>query len=260
MAGGCVRLQLEMANPYESVKIEWDIFPLFTLEQERDGSWFPRDFLGTGFLVSPGLLMTCWHPVAQAAERGKRVVLVGRDRGGRYQPVDLEDLSPDESGRDLASARVSISTAKPWTLGAQLLPSGADVFTFGYPLTDPPNELRPAFQLGGRYLQGYIARSFHFEDPRFGATSSYELDMRAPSGISGAPLVLVNSHEIVGVVYGRHSVETLESFAIRDPKTGETKPEVLQVEHFALAHIAETLREHRSAATRNKPLADLVGR
>ena len=69
---------------------------------------------------------------------------------------------------------------------------------------------RPRFLLAGRYLQGYVTRSFAYEHQEFGRITSYELDMPAPTGLSGAPLLKVGTMEVYGVIYGSHSVETIE--------------------------------------------------
>jgi hypothetical protein len=214
--------------------------------------------LGTAFLIAPGLAVTCWHVVADAVEQGKRIAVVGRSSDRKYHGVELEEIGRDEEGRDLASARVRLTPQQSWSLATTALSPGADVLTFGYPLTQEPNERRPTFSLESRYLEGYVTRTFYFDDPKFGRTPSYELDMRAPAGLSGAPLIRKGSREIVGVVFGRHGVETIETFGSRDPETGKREPDVVQVEHFALGHYTSTLLEHSSSATAGRTLQELL--
>jgi hypothetical protein len=176
---------------------------------------------------------------------------------GHWTLNQLHDIEQESNGADLALARISLEPQFRFE-PSDGVDYGTDVWTFGYPLTEAPSELNPSYVLHGRYIQGYVMRDFFYGAER---RPSYELDMPAPAGLSGAPLVEIPSKRVVSIIYGRHSVESVEEFASVDTETGERTPEVLSLEHFALAHYHEvfwnlagtatggdSLKEHVSAA------------
>lgn len=228
-----------------------DVFALFAVEP--DGSAI-RDFLGTGFLLGGGIVVTCWHCVQDAVEGQLAVAAV--QTGGDFIPgLVLRDLAQDGNGSDLATARLDRIQLFGLELAAGPADTGTDVWTYGFPLTDPPNERRPSYLLNARYLEGYITRAFYFSEARI---PSYELDMRAPAGLSGAPLIEVGSKRVIGVVYGVNEAEMVEHFGKTNPDTGQREPEVVRVETFALAHYTETVRGVVGPATGKRPLGEVV--
>lgn len=164
-----------------------------------------------------------------------------------------ERLKPilNANGSDLASGNVPLVGGAGLSLHGTTEKVGADVWTYGYPLTSPPDEDSPSWKFDGRFLQGYVTRHVDYGEARI---PSYELDMRAPEGLSGAPIMLFRSTEVVGVVYGVTDVRRIEEWATVDPDTGEPRPEIQRVESFALAHQAETLANLAGAAMEGKPL------
>jgi hypothetical protein len=228
-----------------------DVFALFAVEP--DGSSI-RDFLGTGFLLAGGIVVTCWHCVRDAVAAGLAIAAV--QTGEDFVPAFvLRDLAQDRNDSDIATARVDRLQLFGLELAAAPVDTGVDVWTYGFPLTDPPNERRPTYLLNARYLEGYITRAFYYSDER---VPSYELDMRAPAGLSGAPLIEVGSKRVIGVVYGVHAAEMIEHFGKTDPETGRREPDVVRVETFALAHYTETLRAVVGPATSERPLGEVV--
>ncbi len=121
---------------------------------------------------------------------------------------------------------------------------------------------RPHFRVsvlpGEAHMESYVMRTFSNDWPEFGRVASYELDMPALSGMSGAPIIRVGSREVIGVLYGRNDAETIEEFSSRDPETGARTPEVVRMTSFAVAHFTDTLRELRGQATQNLPLAEYL--
>jgi hypothetical protein len=246
-----------------------DVLPIFIAPLPL-GTAF-RSFMGTGFRVTHDLLVTCWHCVASDLAPDEVYVVLGRDDNDSPAAYTLADVERDRNGYDLATARVE-DIDFPQTLNLELAedeaPAGSDVWAFGYPLTDrealPSGELR--WELHPRYLQGYITRSFHYKHPNHPKkVPSYELDMRAPEGLSGAPVIAyptftdpTRRRQVVGVVYGRHAAEAIEEWASVDRETGERRPEVQRLEHFALAHYTDTLRDLTGAATGGLRLADYI--
>jgi hypothetical protein len=238
-----------------------DIFPIF-LAKERDNEP-PRvtQFRGTGFRLADDLLVTCWHCVVDEPERGG--FAIARVHEGERRMYPLVDVARDSNGSDLATARIywEPEHALPppqLVLATKGTITGASVWTYGYPLTtEVPEADGPRFVLNGRYLEGYVTRAFWYEHPSLGTLPAYELDMPAPEGLSGAPLVSLHErHTVVGVIYGRHEVGLVDEFSRVDPETGDKTPEVQRIFSFGLACDTSTLVDLRGLATGGLRLAD----
>lgn len=252
-----------------------DILPITVVSREGyptpkpiKGGW--QSFRGTGFLIGKNVLVTCWHCVSAELEDDDTYAVslpiryAERLKGevppdSQYVVANLQDIAQHPAGADLATARVSLDPVG-LSLGRDTtLPFGAEFWTFGYPLTDdvPHPESGRALTLNGRYLKGYLVRDFWNEVPGFGQTPSYELDMPAPRGLSGSPIVRYGSSEVIGVVYGVKESETIEQFA-EVKESGERRPQVVQLTTFAAAHHNRTLRNLQGPATQGLPLAEYL--
>jgi hypothetical protein len=128
-----------------------------------------------------------------------------------------------------------------FSLATEPAPTGTEVWTYGFPRPQAPTERSGHWLPEGRFLQGSISRRFSSGKER---VASYELDLRAPEGFSGAPVVAIRSRRVIGVLYAAWEVAL---------------PEVQRSESFALAHDTPTLRELAGAATAGRPLSKLVG-
>ncbi len=172
----------------------------------------------------------------------------------------LFDISQDENGTDLATARVPLQRHLSLVLDNSPLPKGSDVSTYGYPLTDHQliQNGHIDFLLNPRYLQGYITRVFCFSHSEFGEVLSYEFDMPPPAGLSGAPLIKLRTHQVVGVVYGSNDVGSIDHFASVNPETGYVEPEVQRIVSFGLAHHTEVIWSLRGVATEHQPLIEYL--
>jgi hypothetical protein len=100
-----------------------------------------------------------------------------------------------------------------------------------------------------RVFRGYITRDFIDNNhPGWGPQRAYELDMPAPRGLSGAPLIVHSigpvGLRLVGVVYGSTSIDTMA-----DDGT---------VVSFGLAHHWDVLRALSGPATSDRPLHELL--
>jgi hypothetical protein len=233
------------------VDAQRDVLPLFAVDLEAEQI---QEFLGTSFLIG-GLLVTCWHCVSDALASDSTVVVATFKKSG-YAPHEIRRLERDANGADLAIGEVDLLPSIGFELSsAEGLALGSDVWTYGYPLTRPPNERRNQWMMEGRFLQGYVTRHFYHSDDQI---RTYELDMRAPAGLSGAPIVGIPSRRVAGVVYGVNEVSKIEHFASVDPATGERTPELQRLESFALALDTETLRNSAAAATNHLPLCDFL--
>jgi Trypsin-like peptidase domain len=217
-----------------------DILPLFYC-RETDGTPQLVRSAGTGFRFGDSLVVTCWHCVADAAP-GHGYAAGFRGEDGGFAMVPLLNVTQDENGADLATASLSESPHPPEAnleLNPHALTGGDDVWTYGYPLTpeivgeDDPRNLG----LNGRRLEGHVTRPFRYEHPPYGDVRCYEIDMPAPEGLSGAPLLRGPGRAVAGVLYARRQVGVIS---------------------FALAHHTESLHELRGIATNRLRLADYV--
>ena len=236
-----------------------DILPIFIAP--RRAPIEPISFEGTGFILRGGIFVTCWHCVRKAlsAEHGY-MVAVKQNGDDTLGALFLDKLCQDENGTDLATAALPLELSLDLELAESTVPTGTDVFTYGFPLTQ---EARRAdgglrFELCERFLQGYVTRAFYYEHHEFGQVPAYELDMPAPEGLSGAPLIRVGSQEVVGVVFGSNDVGTIDEFERIDPQTREREPEIRRVVSFGLAHYTDALRKARGPATGGLPLSEFL--
>lgn len=244
-----------MTEQLKSQRPQTDILPIFMLSTSGDIRL--EEFEGTGFLIAPHVLVTCWHCVSRPLAPGQAFMAAVRDEQGRYVPVQLTNVERDPAGSDLATATVNLLPQLNLSLAETSPEYGVDVWSFGYPLTDRTGPGK--FGLGGRFLQGYVMRAFFHEYAGFGRTPAFELDMPCPSGLSGSPVVALGSRHVIGVVYGEHDVATITQYASHDPETGKREPEIQRVVSFAVAHYTETLRNLRGKATGGRTLAELCG-
>ena len=96
----------------------------------------PSSVTGTGFIVAPSVLVTCWHCVSSDLPAGQRYGVARKFPLGGMHGTYLEDISQDPSGIDMATARVSHSPSLGFSLADRPLAMGEDAWTFGYPMTD----------------------------------------------------------------------------------------------------------------------------
>lgn len=230
------------------------ILPIYTFSRPgADGEVRPLRFAGTGFLLSPGLFVTCAHCVP-ALPDGEVYGAGVPDADGGRTAYYLADIQADPSGADLATARIGLQGPSAYRLYADMSAQQCDVGTLGFPGTwfKTSSSGQRTFDQQERYFQGYITRSFYYEPPDGRKPiPSFEIDMPAPQGLSGAPLISTdpsNRGEIIGVIYGAHPPFGLQG------EGGTTLPPLV----FALAHYHETLMNLRGVATGDRPLRELL--
>lgn len=232
------------------------ILPIYVFPTPTKGvdSW-PLRFAGTGFVLSPNLFVTCAHCVTELPPGEVYAAATPDSEGGRSAHY-LQAISADPSGSDLATAWIDLAEPAAYTLRRELPEQVIDVGTIGYPGTffelHADNTRR--FDEQERYFQGYITRAFNYKLPREGRTvPSYEVDMPAPRGLSGAPLIstsIESRGQIVGVIYGAHP-----PFGTESEGEGEIR---LPPTIFALAHHHSTLMNLRGTTTEGRPIADIL--
>ena len=233
------------------------ILPIYVFPKPVAGEeQWPSRFAGTGFVLAPNIFVTCAHCVPDLPDSEIYAVSVPDDPGGRTAHY-LRYVTRDPSGADLATAWVDLTEPPPYHLRTEppMDAIGLDVGTVGYPGTF--FELQPAgyrrFEEQPRYFsRGYIARAFHYQPPGGGREiPSYEVDMPAPRGLSGAPLIAIGQPyqgQILGVVHGAHP-----PFGSQGESDIRLPPYV-----FALAHYHSTLMALRGTATGDRPLSETL--
>jgi hypothetical protein len=222
--------------------------------------FLPVSFEGTGFVIAPGLLVTCWHCVRTPPPANHLyAVIVERDDGMGYRGVFLTHISQHPAGLDLAIARIDHRPAEFFSLADKGLQAGTRVFSWGYPLSRVRRlpDGGTTFMLEPRHLEGYVIRPFRDEDRGCGITEAYELDMPTPEGLSGAPLIRMRSREVVGVVYGTNEVALIKQFE-RVDEDGRREPEIHRVVSFGLAHSTSSLHSLSGPATEGIPLGQYM--
>ncbi len=220
------------------------------------------EVLGTAFVPTAGVLVTCWHVVRKALDRGMTIIAALDQGDGKFVRRDVTDITRHPAGDDLASARIDLQGAG-WRLPTRdrVLNLGTDVVSLGYPLPDVRADLDGGLThiVSFRLLKGYLTHMPVTQHDDYPPAVSLELDMPAPRGLSGGPVLHANeSNLLLGVVYGTNAVERIESFASVDIETGERTPEIVEVVAFALAYGATTLGSLRGPATGERPLRSLM--
>lgn len=236
--------------------LDIDILPIFVITKTTPSKILSNE--GTGFLIAPNLLITCWHCVRNPLEENQTYA-VNREQKAELFP--LFNIQQDSNNTDLATANVAMSPEAELILAEKDVYEGTDVHSFGYPLmnfelNEETGEKFPAIDF--RLLKGYITRNFWRDDPTFGRGYAYELDMPTPEGLSGSPLFKAGSREVLGVVFGYNDVALIEYLGQFDHETGKREPDVQKIYHFGLAHNTETLRNLTTDATRNLPLHEYL--
>jgi Trypsin-like peptidase domain len=255
---GAILSPLTMTETPQPNRIPVGDFVLAILVQEVETGRY-LSYEGTGFVPTSNVLVTCWHCVARTLSESERYVAARIVNEGyehkSFESFPLEEITQEQSGNDLAIARISYASPSLKCWGVEIL-MGQDVWTFGYPFTGP-NQLSGEFQFQLRVLKGYVGRLFQHDTRGFGKVDSYEIDMPAPAGLSGAPLFASGSTTLLGVVYGE-----VESYTLCDwdriDGSGKMAPESRKVVTFAVSHTIESLRNIRGPATGGRPLYELM--
>lgn len=239
-----------------------DILPIFVADLSGDEIVF-HSHEGTGFLMGKHVMVTCWHCVQAEVPEGWAYVALRPDDKGDIEWFRMVNIEQDPNGTDLATAQITAEPNMRLHIAAENPMMSEEVWSYGYPLTDvarQPELDYKTFRPNPRWMQSYILRIFDHDQPHFGNTPSYELDMPSLAGMSGAPIVRRGTREVIGVLYGRKDAEQIEEWGSRDPETGERlTPQVVRMAYFAVAHHADTLRDLRGAATNGRPLGEFLG-
>ncbi len=245
-----------------------DVLPILMVTEGEDPDI--KAFMGTGFVLGKNVFVTCHHCVSTPLDEGDRYVVAipveyvqnseDQTYAGPYGIGPLTDIAKDPTGLDLATAKAAFSSTL-LDLSDSSLSMGENIFTYGYPLTEdlPHPVAGRSLTVNGRYLEGYCTTTYYHEVPGYIRTPTYELDMPAPIGLSGAPIVKRDgAATVAGVVYGTKDTGTVEEFARIDETTGERTPELQRITTFAVAHYFDSLYNLRGPATDHMPLGEYL--
>jgi hypothetical protein len=204
-----------------------------------------RGVYGSGFLVRTGVFITCRHCLPQLPA-GQRLAVARRNANGSYEAFPLSDVEPDARGHDLATARVPLDAEEQWPLYQGVMVAGMSCWSFGYPLPEiRPEPFGPTgFAIAPRFVRGYVMRRYNGAMVGGRSFPCAELDMTAPPGLSGAPILYENSDQILGVYFGRRSTKVPDE----DPAPLYT---------FSLAYDNEILAGLKGKATGNRNVGEL---
>jgi hypothetical protein len=252
----------------EGYDIRSDVLPIVVAK--REGYPTPKGFKGTGFLLGKHVFVTCHHCVAEPVGKADTYAVAlpieyapqlrNDVPDAKYFISPLRDIEQDPTGLDLATARVGRDPVGLRLAEEGVRTMGEDVSTYGYPLTEdlPHPEEGRAITLNGRYLKGYSTCTYLNDVPGYRPTPTEELNMPAPRGLSGAPLIRMDSLEVIGVVYGTKDTGTVEEFSRVDEATGERRPELQRITTFAVAHMFDSLYNLSGRATEGMPLGEYL--
>lgn len=240
-----------------ALPVEHWVLPILVFTAPEEGQRLVR-FAGTGFHAGKSVLVTCWHCVSEELPPNQFYGVLMREGGG-YTARSLAAVEQDPTGKDLATAKIAPNLDVSPTFTSAPARELEDVCAFGYPFSkltpgEPEVGRLPLIQL--RTLKGYVVRRFHHEQPGFGPTHSYELDMLAPEGLSGAPLMTL-AGEVLGVVYGTVETQAITEWAMVDEQ-GNRTPEIQRIVSFAVAHHTDSLLALSGAATSGRTLREYL--
>jgi S1-C subfamily serine protease len=157
----------------------------------------PGTYGGTGFAISAnGYIITNYHVVA-----GADSLYVQNNKGEAFKASSIfEDISSDLAILKIADSSFR-SQPLPYSLKAQAVRLGEEVFTMGYPRDEIV------------YGKGYISAQTGFN----GDTVAYQVSIPVNPGNSGAPL-MDNEGNIVGIITGKQTASDGIAFAVKSAR------------------------------------------
>jgi S1-C subfamily serine protease len=168
----------------------------------------PKESVGTGFLVSDGVLVTNKHVLdilskgTGELEEGQAVVRFKYEAGlpDEEEPVNITGVIAAHEELDIALLQVKkqkfTKTRKPFALDTGLVEAGQPVVALGYPLDDPVRNPLFIRALFGNVFG--VKRAAPGEVSSLGEQSIYH-DCSTLGGNSGSPIVSMKTARVVGL-------------------------------------------------------------
>lgn len=156
---------------------------------------------GTAFYVGNGFFVTADHLFAQPPPQPTDIINVVSVANAAQHPATIDHRVP---AHDLAILKLvePVVTMKALKLSAGIEPDGRAVFSYGFinpKIASAP--LGPTLVAAPRATASVIGARIPFLGNR------YELDSHTYPGESGAPVLRVSDHVVVGVVQASRSVD-----------------------------------------------------
>lgn len=226
-----------MENISNSISLIDDILPIFV--SYGDGNIISAQ--GTGFLISNYRLITCWHCIKNKLEENQKYVVAKKINNG-YKLFPLGNIEQFKKN-DIGIASVGLEQKIKLMFSTMVVPYGTNVFTFGYPDIEKPNQYNDKWLLKPRYFEGYIVRDFFHDYKEYGEASSFELNFPALEGISGAPLIEMHTNKVIGIIYSNYeSITIKDSYEIERPE-GKITKETCRIVNMGLSYHVSTIKE-----------------
>ncbi len=197
----------------------------------------PREFLGSGIIYSTSTILTCAHVIEGVEAKDLQIFIYPRTEG---QQGNIIEVSKVTKHAKYDFAIISVSESLPtfeMKYHCEELIMGTDYMLAGYTFsrTGASLEIEP------RCLRGNIVRRALRNtslNPKI--KSLVEISTSIPSGMSGSPLLMVPTMELLGMAVGnnQHSTElSLHEVEIE----GDHKSEKYIIEQFGLIHPAHDI-------------------
>jgi hypothetical protein len=217
------------------------ILPIVTVTESYEMKTV--SYCGTGFMIAPNTLVTCWSSVCNThGDENKYAVLV--KTGSGYSIHFLVDIEQHPDGLDLAVSKIDTGTSHYLRLYDKEILPGDTLVAYGYSPSLEQNmsgKISPSsFSL--RFLHGSITRLFYYSKPGVVQAYTYEIDIPMIYGIYGAPLILPNTDEVVGIIFGAIDMPIAGGLARDEGVIGNISDKENQRITLGLAYHTDSLR------------------
>ena len=180
-------------NPYS------DVFPIYVVKRDSSGKR-KIEFSGTGFLVSDGILVTCWHCVIDNLEPNEYYAVLPKTEERRLYP--LRQITRHSHKVDMAKAKVNLHCRNRFELVKEEAAIGTLVSFYGY-----MNSFgcRPQSSCVTGNITPLVSYTDNPYDESYPPPPSYRMDFRAYQGVSGSPVFIKDTNRLIGMIWGHDS-------------------------------------------------------
>ena len=176
-----------------------DVLPIFIVKQRDNGHRY-IDFSGTGFLYSDGNLVTCWHCVIDDLKPNEYYAVLPQT--GERRLYRLRQITRHSQKVDMAKAKVNLRCQKRFELIREEAAIGTLVTFYGY-IGIFGSHIQPSCVTGSiTSLVSYFDNPY---DESYPPSPSYRMDFRAYRGISGSPVLIKGTNQLIGMIWGHDS-------------------------------------------------------